>query len=83
MSVPLPAMPTSKKRLNITLPKDTAIFLKKIAIRDDVPQATKATELLEYALELVEDEYFNALAEKRDTPNAKFLSHDAFWSKVL
>lgn len=76
-------MPTSKKRLNITLNKDTALFLKKISLRDDVPQATKAAELLEYALELVEDEYFSKLAEKRDTAKTRFVSHDAFWSKVL
>jgi hypothetical protein len=76
-------MPTSKKRLNISLSKETALFLKKISVRDDVPQATKASELLEYALGLIEDEYFNKLADQRDTKNATFLSHDEFWSKVL
>lgn len=76
-------MSTSKKRLNISLSKDTALFLKNIALRDDVPQATKATELLEYALELLEDGYWSMLAEKRDTPDAKFVSHAAFWKKVL
>lgn len=39
-------MPTSKKRLNVTLSDDIALFLKKIALRDDVPEATKAAELL-------------------------------------
>lgn len=76
-------MPTAKRRLNITLSKDMALFLKRIALRDEVPQATKATELLEYALELIEDQYFASMAEKRDTANKKFLSHDAFWSKIL
>ncbi|MDO8648272.1 MAG: hypothetical protein Q7R81_00645 [Candidatus Peregrinibacteria bacterium] len=76
-------MPTSKKRINITLKKDIALFLHKIALRDDVPQATKAAELLEFALELLEDDYFSKIAEKRDRASAKFLSHDAFWSKVL
>ncbi len=76
-------MPTFKKRINVTLEKDTALFLKKISLRDDVPQAKKAAELLEYALELVEDDYFSKMAEKRDVKNAKFISHDEFWSKVL
>ena len=76
-------MPTSKKRLNITLSKDAAIFLKQIALRDEVPQATKAAELIEMALELIEDDYYSKMAEKRDKPNAKYLSHEEFWSKVL
>ena len=76
-------MPTIKKRINVTLEKETALFLEKIALRDDVPQAKKAAQLLEFALELVEDEFFGKLAEKRDTKDAEFISHDAFWSKVL
>lgn len=76
-------MPTHKKRINITLPKHIAIFLEQIALRDDVPQATKAAELLECAMAIEEDAYFSADVDERDTPNARFISHDAFWSKVL
>ena len=76
-------MPTSKKRINVTLPKHIAIFLAQLALRDDVPQATKAAELLERAMEIEEDAFFSKIAEKRDKQNARFLSHDAFWSKVL
>ena len=76
-------MPTQKKRLNITLPKHLAVFLQQISLRDDVPQATKAAELLSRALELEEDGYFGALAEKQDKSNARFVSHKDFWSKVL
>lgn len=76
-------MPTQKKRINVTLPDHLAVFLEQIAIRDDVPQATKAAELLEQALELEEDAYFSILAAQRDVPGAKFLSHKQFWSKVL
>ena len=77
-------MPTSKKRINITLSNDIALFLKKIALRDDVPEATKAVELLKRALEIEEDEYFSAVADKRaaDT-TAGSLSHEDFWAKVL
>ncbi len=77
-------MPTSKKRLNITLPKETALFLQKIALRDDVPQATKVVQLVERALELEEDEYFSVLADRRAANRkAGTMSHKAFWSKVL
>jgi hypothetical protein len=50
-------MPTSKQRLNLTLPKHLAVFLKKIALRDDVPQATKAVQLLERAMEWEDGEF--------------------------
>ena len=76
-------MPTSKKRLNITLSKELAIFLKSIALRDDVPQAAKAVELLEKALELEEDDYFNRLAEEREKAGGRFIHHDTFWSKIV
>jgi hypothetical protein len=75
-------MPTKKRRLNITLPKNLAIFIAKIALRDEMPQATKAVQLLEKALEIEEDEYFSQLADERDTHNAKFISHDEFWKQV-
>lgn len=75
-------MPTSKKRINISLSKETAVFLKKISLRDDVPQATKAAELLEKAMEIEEDEYFSKMAEERLKKNAGWISHEEFWSKV-
>ena len=76
-------MPTDKKRINITLPDNLAVFLKKIALRDDVPQATKAAELLGRALEIEEDAYFSVAAENRDQSNARFISHEIFWKKML
>lgn len=76
-------MPTKKKRLNVTLSKETAIFLKKISLRDDVPEATKAAELLEKAMEIEEDEYFGRVADDRVRQKTGWLSHEAFWKKVL
>ena len=66
-------MPTSKQRLNLTLPKHLAVFLKKISLRDEVPQATKAVQLLERALEWEEGEFKKSFVdeikrrEKHDT----------------
>jgi len=76
-------MPTSKKRINISLPRETAVFLKKLSIRDDVPQATKAAQLLEKALEMEEDEYFAAHADQRAKKSHGWMTHRTFWSKVL
>lgn len=76
-------MPTKKRRINISLSKNTAVFLKKIALRDDVPEATKASELVEKAMEIEEDEYFAAIADARIKKKGKCISHEEFWAKVL
>lgn len=73
-------MPTQKRRLNISLPQNIDKALVTIAQRDNIPQATKAVELLEHALEIEEDVIWDSIAEKRDTKKAKFLSHDSAWS---
>ena len=73
-------MATSKKRINVSLPKDIEIILKELAIRDDVPQATKATQLIRAAIEIDEDIILDALASERDTKDAKFYSHKEAWS---
>lgn len=76
-------MPTMKKRLNITLPKETRMYLKKLALKENVPEATKAAELLQMALEIEEDAYFSKIADRRTKKGGKTLSHKSFWSKVL
>lgn len=73
-------MPTLKKRLNMSLPEDIEEALSVLAKRDDMPQATKALYLIRVALEIEEDDLWNALAEKRDVKNAKFVSHDKAWA---
>ncbi len=72
-------MPTSKKRLNVTLSPEMEGVIKKLAKRDKVPQARKITELLLIALEVEEDSAWDELAEKRDTSNAQFVSHKKAW----
>ena len=73
-------MPTTKKRLNITLSPETEEILKVLSERDDVPQATKASELIRKAIETDEDEVLNKLAEERDTKDSQFISHKEVWS---
>ena len=72
-------MPTSKDRVNISLPKDIKDTLVRLAERDSMPQATKALDLIRLAIEIEEDEVWNARAEKRDTSRAKFVSHKKAW----
>jgi len=72
-------MPTLKKRINITLPKTIDAVLEKISLRDGVPVATKAVELLRVALEIEEDAVWDKIAGDRDNKKAKFVSHEEAW----
>ncbi len=70
----------AKKRLNISLSADTDKYLAKLAKRDGIPAATKATLLLEYAMALEEDFSLAIVAKERDTPKARYMSHSDAWS---
>jgi len=72
-------MATSKKRINISLPRDLEAALFMLAERDDVPPATKAIHLLQIAVETDEDDVLNTIASERDKKGAKFLDHDEVW----
>ncbi len=72
-------MATSKTRINISLPRDLRDALAKLARRDRIPQATKATRLLETALEIEEDQVWDALAQSRDAKGESYLSHKKAW----
>ena len=72
-------MPTEKTRINITLSPDIEQALSLVALRDAVPAATKAAHLIRLALEVEEDEIWDALARKRDTAKADFTSHSRAW----
>lgn len=73
-------MPTTKKRINITLSDEFEKVLALLAKRDDVPVATKASELVKMAIEIDEADVLTMVAEERDTKNAKYISHDKAWS---
>lgn len=72
-------MATTKKRINISLGKDAEVALARIAKRDQVPVATKAEEMVRLALELEEDIVLGALASKRDTKDAAYLTAEQAW----
>ncbi|MDP2630025.1 MAG: toxin-antitoxin system, antitoxin component [Candidatus Uhrbacteria bacterium] len=75
-------MATEKKRINVSLSKPTYIALSYLAKRDDVPFATKASALIEEALELEEDIAFNYLARQRESEGGvDYRSHEEVWSK--
>jgi hypothetical protein len=71
-------MATTKKRINITLPPLIEDAVIRMAKNDSVPVATKASELLEFALAIEEDIVLDDLAKTRDS-KVKFISHEKAW----
>ena len=69
----------TKTRLNISLSSELRQALIKLAQRDQIPQATKAVRLLEFAMELEEDQIWNKIALNRDSKTARFIPHDKAW----
>ncbi|MBI5220293.1 MAG: hypothetical protein HY978_00445 [Candidatus Liptonbacteria bacterium] len=74
-------MPTTKFRINVSLADDILAMLAKVSTRDRVPQATKAARLIELALELEEDQVWDARAQKRDMKGARYVSHRKAWAQ--
>jgi hypothetical protein len=72
-------MPTTKKRINISVPDDVDKALKRAARRDNVPEATKALSLLELALEIEEDVAFDRIASHRYRTANTWLTHQDVW----
>jgi len=73
-------MPTIQKRLNITLTPAIKSAVKRLAQRDRMAEAAKASQLLQIALETEEDIVWDEIAHKRDTKNAKFVPHKKTWA---
>lgn len=72
-------MSALKTRINISLSDEVKKALCKIAKRDRVPEATKATRLLEAAIEMEEDLLWDEIAKKRDQKQSKLVSHLKAW----
>lgn len=72
-------MSTLKQRLNITTDQATRSVLARIAKRDRVPLATKAAQLLRFALEVEEDIVLSKIAEERLAMKVKYIPHKLAW----
>ena len=66
--------------MNISLSAPLESILARLAKRDQVPQATKAAELIRIGVEIEEDEYFDTIASERDKEKVKFVSHKKAWA---
>jgi len=73
-------MATTKTRINISLPREIETILGRLAKRDDMPEATKAIDLIRLALEIEEDQILDKIASSRDNSKSKFISHQKAWA---
>lgn len=71
---------TAKKRINISVSKLIEKAVERLASRDEMPVASKAAELLSLAIDLEEDQVWDSIASKRDTKDAKYVSHKKAWA---
>ena len=72
-------MATTKKRINVSLSTDVEKAITKLAKRDQVPEATKAGELIRLALEIEEDQVLDGIATERYKTSKKMLLHKEVW----
>ena len=73
----------STTSITITLPKETAYYLKKLAKLKKVSVSVQANTFIEEGLEDFEDEQWSKIADKIMKKDMKTISHEEFWGKVL
>lgn len=76
-------MATKKRRINVSLSPEQDEFVSILAKRDSVPIASKISELLDSALEEMEDEIWLEIAEERESSGGPYIKHDELWKKVF
>lgn len=72
-------MPTTKKRINITLSTDMEAAIGRLAKKEKIPESAKAAELIRLGLEIEEDAVWNALAMERDGKKSQYVPHAKAW----
>lgn len=72
-------MPTRNPRINITFDEPAADLLNALAKQENKSVSSMAKELILDALERREDIALSALAELRDTQDAKRVKHEDAW----
>lgn len=66
-------MPTSKKRINLSVDQDTLRVLNTLSKQDEMPLTSKALQLIKERLEQLEEEYLVEITEQQIAkyPSAK------------
>jgi hypothetical protein len=72
-------MPTSKRRLNITVDDETYSVLERLSSKRRQSVAGVGLDLIEEALEYQEDLHFSKIADDHIDRNEKRVPHDEAW----
>ncbi len=73
-------MPTTKKRINITVDDDVYKALERLSGKRDQSVAGVGLSLIEEALAYQEDLHFSRIADDRLAKKQKRILHDKAWS---
>ncbi|MBI3179101.1 MAG: hypothetical protein HYZ27_05530 [Deltaproteobacteria bacterium] len=73
-------MPTTKKRINITVDDRTYEALERLSGKRDQSVAGVGLSLIEEALEYQEDVYFSRIADDRLSKKQKRIPHEKAWA---
>ena len=75
-------MPTTKKRINVTLDKETERGVQILAKQNRQSRSAVIANLTRGALEFFEDLAWAELAEnRRKTHKGRYLTHEEVWAK--
>jgi len=72
-------MPTTKRRINITVDDDVYKALERLSNKRDQSVAGVGLGLIEEALEYQEDLHFSRIADDRIAKKQKRIPHDKAW----
>ena len=72
-------MPTTKRRINITVDDDVYKALERLSGQRDESVAGVGLSLIEQALEYQEDLHFSRVADDRIAKKQKRVAHDKAW----
>ena len=75
-------MPTTKKRINITIDDETYAALEELSKRRSRSISSVSLSLIEQSLELQEDSHFSRIADERLTEKEERISHEKAWSDL-
>lgn len=75
-------MPTTKRRIQISLSKEAEEQLEHFADRDNTPIAQKVTQYMQAGMELEEDMVFTKIATERLKNRSETISHEDAWGNL-
>ncbi len=73
-------MPTSKKRINLTVDDRIYKALERLSVQRDQSVAGVSLTLIEEALEHQEDLYFSRIADERLDRKQRRITHEKAWA---